>query len=241
VHFLQPAHTVIAHTGHDDAHGVLAGKACRRKEQYINRRPAPADRGAVDDIHHVLNSAAFELNVTAPGSNQHLAGQHPVSVTRLPYVDLTERIEQPGKCASEPLGHMNNDNNARGVLWQGTQHGFQSAGPAGRRTHHHHRPDARGQAPIRVVRRRRLGHVPITHQPHAGFGCRSDCMQQIVRKIRRGVQGEFGGPGDSAHGACAQSVECQFGTLFGRGCGNHNRDGAFVQNLSEQGQAIQVR
>src|ERR1700761_5055811 len=61
---------VVAHAGEDDADGVLAGVACGRTKEYVDRGTMAADERPLLHLDKVACSAAAQQHVVIAGSDE---------------------------------------------------------------------------------------------------------------------------------------------------------------------------
>ena len=80
LHLQHPARAVVAHAGHDDAHGVLAGVAGSGAKEHIDRRAMSADQRAVLDRHAVLADSLAQQQVEGAGGHQGAARAQRVAI-----------------------------------------------------------------------------------------------------------------------------------------------------------------
>ena len=111
-HLLQSARSVVAHSGHDDAEGILSGCLRDRAEQYVDRRFVAVDERAVADLDVVLGSAAFHHHVFPSRRDQCQAGSYTVPVLALAHFDLAAAVETFRKHGGEALRHVLDDDDA---------------------------------------------------------------------------------------------------------------------------------
>ena len=204
----------------------------------------PADRRSVDNFHQVLGAAALEHHVPTTRGNQCTTGDNPVTVLRLPDLDLAQSIEALGKRGGEVFGHVLHDDDARTDPGQGGQHQLQGLGAARGRPNG---DNVLGGARHCLGARRQydVGRQPggsafagRHHALHVGPRGGLDGPRQFIGTVGQKLAQVELWLGHNADRAGRQRLHGGGRTLFGqRGADDHGR-GVFGHQLLEERDAI---
>ena len=246
MHLQHPGRAVVAHAGHDDAHGVFSGIAGGRAEKHVHAGPVATHQRAVLDLDVVARAAAFEEHMTVARGNERLAAQDGVAVGGFLDGDAADAVQALGKGGGELFGHVLDDDDARAVLGHGFEKFAQGLGAAGGRAHGHHPfgglehglASGPGQHGVGGQLGRDLHRAGRSHLLDLGPGSGLDRVDDPDARFFQKLPGAELGLEDDVHGPVFHGPERGFRAGFGERRADDHRNRVLGHDFSQEGQPI---